>query len=619
VLYHQLFVTPQRAADQPDTLSAVLRGGIRLVGRFVRWHPVAFWLAVGGAALFAAAIVASAVVIGNIADTLIIPVLDEGEAIGGRVWPAMAAVVAVAIWKALGITLRRVAASYLQFRTQADVRQRLIEHQMGLELAWYSRQTTGDLLAVSETDARMSTFVLAPLPYGTGASLLLVGSAAMIAWIDPLLGLIALVALAAIVVIDARGSWSMFVAFQEVQRRRGVVSSVAHESFDGALTVKALGREDYETSRMRLASEDLRDGLIEVGRLWGNYRAVVESLPVVTTLVLIVAGIARIDAGAITAGDVVTIAYLLSLLTVPVRLVGFVLWEMAASQAAWRRVDAILTVEDFVSHGNLAARREATGAAVDGDRVDFAYEAAEPILHDLQLDIPASRIVAVVGPTASGKSTLAMLLARLWDPQSGQIRLDGRDLKDFARSELPGEIAYVAQEAFLFDDTVAGNIRLGLPLSADEIEHAARVAGADGFIRELDDGYETRIGERGVSLSGGQRQRIALARAVARRPRLLIMDDATSAVDPSVESRILEALRDAELPSTVIVVAYRRSSITLADDVVYIDGGRVVAHGTHRDLMLDVPGYARLLRAYEEDAAQRRGGPAPAPPREVES
>jgi ABC-type multidrug transport system fused ATPase/permease subunit len=612
-------VTSESAAAQPETLSAVLRGGLRLIARFVRWHPAAFWLAVLGAAMFAGAIVASAVVIGNITDSLIIPVLNEGESTAGRMWPALAAVIAVAVWKALGITLRRVAASYLQFRTQADVRQRLIEHQMRLELSWYSRQTTGDLLAVSETDARMATFVLAPLPYGTGASLLLIGSAAMIAWIDPLLGLIALVALASIVVIDARGSWSMFVAFQEVQRRRGVVSSVAHESFDGALTVKALGREDYETERMRLASEDLRDGLIRVGRLWGNYRAIVETLPAVTTLVLIIVGVARIDSAGITGGDIVTIAYLLSLLTVPVRLVGFVLWEMAASQAAWRRVDAILTVEDFVSHGDLEARTDASGAAIDGEQVDFAYEETEPILQNLELDIPASRIVAVVGPTASGKSTLAMLLARLWDPQSGRIRLDGRDLKDFARSELPGEVAYVAQEAFLFDDTVAGNIRLGVPLSAQQVEDAARIAGAHGFIQDLDNGYETRIGERGVSLSGGQRQRIALARAIARQPRLLIMDDATSAVDPSVESRILEALRDAELPSTVIVVAYRRSSITLADDVLYIDEGRIVAHGSHRDLMLEVPGYARLLQAYEEDAAERRGGQARAPRGDAES
>lgn len=608
-------MTAESAAAQPETLGAVLRGGFRLVARFVRWHPAAFWLAVGGAALFAGAIVASAVVIGNITDSLIIPVLNEGEPINGRLAPALAAVIAVAIWKALGISLRRVAASYLQFRTQADVRQRLIEHQLKLELAWYSRQTTGDLLAVSETDARMATFVLAPLPYGTGASLLLIGSVVMIGLIDPLLGAIALVALGAIVVIDARGSWSMFVAFQEVQRRRGVVSSVAHESFDGALTVKALGREDYETERLRLASEDLRDGLIGVGRLWGNYRAIVESLPAITTLVLIIVGVARIDAAAITAGDVVTIAYLLSLLTVPVRLVGFVLWELAASQAAWRRVDAILSVDDFVSHGDLEARRDATGAAIDGAQVDFSYDAAEPVLEDLDLDIPASRIVAVVGPTASGKSTLAMLLARLWDPQSGRIRLDGRDLKDFARSELPGEVAYVAQEAFLFDDTVAGNISLGLPLTDSEVAHAAQLAEADGFIAELDQGYDTRIGERGISLSGGQRQRIALARAIARRPRLLIMDDATSAVDPSVESRILEALRDEELPSTVIVVAYRRSSITLADDVVFIAEGRIMAHGSHRDLMLGVPGYARLLQAYEEDAAERRGGGGVGTPR----
>jgi ABC-type multidrug transport system fused ATPase/permease subunit len=180
-------------------------------------------------------------------------------------------------------------------------------------------------------------------------------------------------------------------------------------------------------------------------------------------------------------------------------------------------------------------------------------------------------------------------------------------------------VAYVAQEAFLFDDTIAGNITLGMDLTTAEVEHAARIAEADQFIGKLDRGYETRIGERGISLSGGQRQRIALARAVARKPRLLIMDDATSAVDPSVESRILEALRDAELPSTVIVVAYRRSSITLADDVVFIDEGRIVAHGAHRDLMLEVPGYARLLQAYEDDAAERRGGTVKSPRLDTES
>jgi ABC-type multidrug transport system fused ATPase/permease subunit len=500
----------------------------------------------------------------------------------------------------------------LQFRTQADVRERLIDHQMRLELSWYRQQSTGDLMAVSETDARMATFILAPLPYGTGASLLLVGTIALISWLDIVLGLITLLGLGIIVAIDARGAWYMFVAFQEAQRRRGEVSAVAHESFDGALTVKALGREADETVRLQRASERLRDKLIEVGRMWGNYRAVVESLPPITTVVLLIVGALRIRAGIIVPGDLVTIAYLLSLLAVPVRLVGFVLWELAASQAAWRRVAGILDVDEYVAHGTLEARAETSGAAVEGREVSFRYEADEVVLTDVRLDIAPGRTIAVVGPTASGKSTLAMLLARLWDPTSGEIHLDGRDLRAFARSELPREVAFVSQEAFLFDDTVRRNISLGLDIPEADIEQAARLAGAHRFVRELPEEYATHIGERGTTLSGGQRQRIALARALVRRPRLLILDDATSAVDPSVETRILEGLKHAELPSTIVVVAYRRSSIALADEVVYVDDGRIVAHATHAELLASQPGYARLLQAYEQDAAARAAGSAAA-------
>ena len=569
-------------------------------------HPLAFAVGVFGAALFAAAIVASAVVIGRITDDLVVPVLDQGEPVDGRLQAAVALVVGVSLWKAAGIVLRRVGAAYLQARTQADLREAMVRHLLRLELAWFRRQSTGDLLAISDSDASQATYILSPLPYGTGASLLLVGTAAMVFFIDPLLGLLVLGWLVLIVAIDIRGSWRTFAAFQEVQERRGEVSGVAHESVDGALTVKALGREDYEVQRFRRASERLRDRVVQVGRIWTGYRAVVESLPAVATVTLLVLGAVRVRAGVITPGDVVTVAYLLSLLTVPIQLIGFVLWEISSSLAGWERVESVLKVQEEVRYGSEEPRTDRTAASVSGEGVSFAYVDGEVVLEDVSLSIPPGTTVAVVGPTASGKSTLAMLLARLWDPTSGRILLDGRDLRRFQPSALPQEVAFVSQEAFLFDDTVRGNIAFGLPVSQPEVEEAARLAGADEFIAELPHGYDTRIGERGVSLSGGQRQRVALARALVRKPRLLILDDATSAVDPSVEARILEGLKRADLPSTVVVVAYRRSSIALADLVVYVEDGRVVAQGTHDELLFRVPGYARLLQAYDEDAAQRR-------------
>lgn len=589
------------------TLGAIVVSGYRLIRGFVRDHKVAFAVALLGAALFVSAIVASAIVIGWATDFVIIPVLEEGEAIDDRLALAVAVVVGVALWKAVGITLRRSGAAFLQFGASRDAKRSLIEHQLGLELSWHDQRSTGDLLSVSEVDTQAGTFVLAPMPYATGASLLLIGTVVVVGVISPILGAIVLVALGVVVGLDLYGAFSMAVAFEEAQQERGIAAEIAHESFDGALTVKALGREAEETERFAVVARSLRDKLIHLNRTWASYRSVVEAMPAATTIVVLVVGALLVPSGSISAGQLVTIAYLLSLMTIPIQLIGFVVWEMAASQAAWRRVQSVLDADELVRHGGLAAAEEGTGAAVEGDRVSFGYDPTETVLTDVHLTIEPGTTVAIVGPTGSGKSTLTKLLARLWDPGTGSIRIEGRDLRDFARSELASEVAFVAQDSFLFDDTVAGNITLGDESIAEgEVRAAARLAAVDRFVDDLPSGYATRIGERGTTLSGGQRQRIALARALVRRPRVLVLDDATSAIDPSVEAEILGGLRRADLPSTVLIVAHRRSSITLSDEVIYLEGGEVVASGTHDDLLFRVPGYSRLLEAYEEDAARRR-------------
>jgi len=578
------------------------------VARFVRAHPWSFALAVLGAGIFVTAIMASAVVIGRVADVVIIPVLGEGAPVGDRVWWAVGAIMGVAVWKAAGITLRRTAAGYLQYRTRADARRDLVEHQLRLDLSWHGRRTTGDLLSVSEADTQQGTFVLAPLPYATGASLLLVGTVVLVAVTDLLLGAIVLVGLGLVVAIDVAGAFSLFAGFEEVQRERGVVARVAHESIDGALTVKALGREAEETRRFAVAANRLADRLARVESRLATFRSIVEALPVGLTIVVLVVGVLEVASGTISAGRLVAVAYLLTLLALPLQLVGFVVWEMAHSQAAWERVREVLEADEVVAHGTLLAAAGGEGAAVETAAVEFGYTSDERVLADVAFDVPPGRTIAVVGPTGAGKSTLVMLLARLWDPRSGHIRIDERDVRDFARSELATEVAFVGQETFLFDGTVRENVTLGAPVDPEEFARAVRRAGVERFVVDLPEGYDTPIGERGVALSGGQRQRIALARALVRRPRVLVLDDATSAVDPSLEVEILRELRDGASPATLVIVAYRRSAIVLADEVVYLEGGRIVAHGTHEELLAGVPGYERLLRAYEEHGSGR-GGP----------
>jgi len=301
---------------------------------------------------------------------------------------------------------------------------------------------------------------------------------------------------------------------------------------------------------------------------------------------------------------VVTVAYLLTIVSFPIRAIGWLLGEFPRSVVGFRRTQAVLAATGSMEYGAARIPAAARGARLAVDGLHYAYDADAPLLKGVTFDVEPGRTVAVVGATASGKSTLTGLMTRLVDPDAGRISIDGADLRDLARGALAESVTLVPQTAFLFDDTVRGNVTLGADIPDDEVWAALRDAQADGFVAALGDGLSTRLGERGTSLSGGQRQRISLARALVRRPRLLILDDATSAVDPEVEARILASLRAGSTDTTLVVVAYRKATIGLADEVIHLDNGTIADRGTHAELLDRSPAYARLVNAYEQAAQE---------------
>jgi len=606
--------TPEGAEPQdgavPDRL---VRETLRLIAHHASDQRAASIVAIVGAISFASTIIAAAWVIGWVTERLILPALagtgDEGVGLG----LAAAVIAGVALWKSLSIILRRGGATWWQLRAEQGLRRDMVAHQLGLSLRWYASRGVGDLLSVSGNDTKQSTGLLAPLPFAVGAVFLLFGSMGLILTIDVLLGLVAGAVMVLVVVIDSIGSHFAFQKMERVQRNLGLLSTVAHESFDGALTVRALGREQEESERFGATSEALREAIIRLGRSWTAFRAVTDIGPTLGTIVILTLATARAASGRVAPGDLVTIAYLLSLLTVPTRLIGYLVWDSARSVAGWRRVRRVLDVTDRLAHGDRPASGRDGGAAVRVEGVGFAYAPGQPILDGVDLTLEPGRTYAIVGPTGSGKSTLARLLARLWDPDTGRVLLDDVDVRELAKGVVPSEVAYVPQEPFLFDDTVHGNITLGDPaIDDDQVEHAVRLARLDEVVAGLPDGLATRVGERGATLSGGQQQRLGLARALARRPRLIVLDDATSAIDAEVESEILAGLREASLDATVVMVAARTSTISLADEVVHLVGGRVVDRGTHTELVERSSAYASLVEAYARDAVRRaatsRGG-----------
>ncbi|GAA1182539.1 ABC transporter ATP-binding protein [Ornithinimicrobium humiphilum] len=556
--------------------------------------------------LWAAATVGTAGAIGWVTDTVIEPAVGEGRLTTVGFWTIIGVLVAVLVVNVVGVILRRVYATVAGFNLQAGYRRRVTRQYLRLPLSWHHAHPSGQLLSNAHADIEATWQVFNPLPMAIGVIFMLVIAGTMMVVVDPLLAFIGLLVFPGLFAANLVFQQFMSPRITRAQQLRAEVAAVAHESFEAGLVVKAMGREDEEATRFRSSTHDLRDALILVGRTRGTFEPVIEAIPTLGTLAVLGAGTWQVARGELDAAQVVQMAYLFSILAFPVRALGWVLAELPRSVVGHDRVQHVLRAQGAMEHGDVRLPAEGPPARAALEQVVYTHEGEdEPTIRGVTLTVEAGSTTALVGPTGSGKSTLVNLSLRLVDPVSGVVRLDDVDVRELARGVVPSVATLVSQQTFMFDDTVRGNVTLGEDATDESVWEALRVAQADGFVSTLPDGIDTVIGERGGSLSGGQRQRIALARAVWRDPRLLVLDDATSAVDPSVEQAILAALREARAGTTVLVVAYRMATITLADQVVYVEHGRVVDQGTHDELVGRCRGYADLVHAYAREAAER--------------
>jgi ATP-binding cassette subfamily B protein len=513
-----------------------------------------------------------------------------------HLWPLAGAIVAAGLLRLAFSVARRLVAGRVSLGVEYDLRNRVYSHLQSLEVAFFDEQQTGQLMSRSTVDLQAVRFFLGyGLIFIAQSAVTIVVAAIVMLAINASLAWIALVPAPFVFFAAYRYGARNRPASQEVQQRIAELTAEAEESISGIRLVKAFAREERQLARFTRATARVFEQSMVSTRLRAFYNPFIGFLPQVgLAAVLLVGGHQAID-GRITVGEFVAFYGYVLMLIGPVRMLGIALGMAQRAVASGARVFELLDREPRMTSPPDAQPLPDGDGRVEIRGVSFSYETGPPVLRDVDLDVPAGRTIAIVGPTGSGKTTLVSLLPRLYDPLEGSVTVDGVDLRDVDLESLRSEVGLVSDEPFLFSATLRENIAYARPdATDDEVEQAARRAGIHDYVTGLPDGYATRVGERGLTLSGGQRQRVAIARAIIKDPRILILDDATSSVDATTEAQIKSALRELMRDRTTFVIAHRLSTIALADEVVVLEGGTIAARGTHDELVESSPLYAEI-------------------------
>lgn len=514
------------------------------------------------------------------------------------------ALVVVVAFQAMFAGLRRYWAMRTSYRVEADLRMELYDRVNRLSFDYHDRTATGQLMSRGSADLREVQSFLVNIPINSAYVLMAIGSFFLLVNTSLVLALLAMAVYPFVFLLSVRFFNRLEPGTERVQQDLSDLASVVEENIAGARLVRAFGREDHEVERLRTVADEVHKDSMEVVRLRTIYGPLFYFLPGIGQLVVLGFGGWLALNGDMSIGELVASMQLLNMLIWPVQSLGEMLASGQRALVSAARVWNVLKEEPSIIEAPHPQHLPRGGGEIAFDGVTFGYQQGRPVLDGFSLTVAPGASVALVGATGSGKSTVARLLPRFYEPASGMVRIDGEDIRQLRLKELRRSIGIVFEDTFLFSDTVRNNIAYGRVDATDEqIVRAARLAHAHEFICDLENGYDTVVGEQGFSLSGGQRQRIAIARAILMEPRILVLDDATSSVDARMEEEIRTALREVMHGRTTLIISHRLSTISLADQVVLVDDGRVSATGTHAHLIANSPRYREVLGQVEAVAS----------------